>query len=36
MFVVKPGDEVYEGQIVGEHCNRDTDIPVNVAKTRRP
>ena len=27
-FFVSPGMEVYEGQIVGEHC-KDTDIPVN-------
>jgi len=33
-FFVKPGDEVYEGQIVGEHC-KDTDIPVNIAKTKK-
>ena len=33
MFV-GPGEEVYEGQIVGEHC-KDNDIPVNVAKAKR-
>ena len=33
-FFVKPGDEVYEGQIVGEHC-KDNDIPVNIAKTKK-
>jgi GTP-binding protein len=27
-FFVSPGDEIYEGQIVGEHC-KDNDIPVN-------
>jgi len=32
MFVA-PGDEVYLGQVVGEHC-RDVDIDVNVAKRR--
>jgi GTP-binding protein len=32
-FFVKPGDEVYEGQIVGEHC-KDNDIPVNATKTK--
>jgi GTP-binding protein len=32
MFVL-PGDQVYEGQIVGEH-NRDTDIPVNVCRKK--
>jgi GTP-binding protein len=29
-YVRPPGDQVYEGQIVGEHC--DTDIPVNVCR----
>ncbi len=33
-FFVKPGDEVYEGQVVGEHC-KDNDIPVNAAKTKQ-
>ena len=33
-FFVRPGDEVYEGQVVGEHC-KDTDIPVNAAKTKQ-
>jgi GTP-binding protein len=33
MFVV-PGDQVYVGQIVGEHC-RDSDIPVNVARQKK-
>jgi GTP-binding protein len=33
MFV-KPGDEVYRGQIVGEHC-KDDDIDVNVCKMKR-
>jgi GTP-binding protein len=28
-FFVTPGDEIYEGQIVGEHC-KDNDIPVNL------
>jgi GTP-binding protein len=32
-FFVKPGDSVYEGQIVGEHC-KDNDIPVNPTKTK--
>ncbi|MBP8303277.1 MAG: translational GTPase TypA [Phycisphaerae bacterium] len=32
-FFVQPGDEVYEGQIVGEHC-KDNDIPVNATKTK--
>lgn len=34
MMFVKPGDEVYEGMIVGE-CNKDTDIPVNVCKEKK-
>ncbi|MEN6506232.1 MAG: translational GTPase TypA [Planctomycetaceae bacterium] len=33
MFVT-PGDEVYEGQIVGEHC-KDTDIPVNAVRAKK-
>jgi len=33
-FFVKPGDEVYEGQVVGEHC-KDKDIPVNVTKAKQ-
>ena len=33
MFVA-PGEPVYEGQIVGEHC-KETDISVNVARARR-
>jgi GTP-binding protein len=33
-FFVRPGDEVYEGQVVGEHC-KDTDIPVNPAKAKQ-
>jgi len=32
MFVA-PGEKVYEGQIVGEHC-RDNDIPVNVVRRK--
>jgi len=34
MFFVKPGDQVYEGQVVGEHC-KDLDVPVNVVKTKK-
>ncbi len=34
MFFVKPGDEVYEGQVVGEHC-KDKDIPVNPVKAKQ-
>ncbi len=33
-FFVKPGDDVYEGQIVGEHC-RGNDIVVNVCRTKK-
>ncbi len=33
-FFVAPGDEVYEGQIVGEH-NRDNDIPVNIVRAKK-
>jgi len=32
MFVA-PGEEVYEGQIVGEHC-KDNDVPVNVVRRK--
>ena len=34
VFFVKPGDAVYEGQIVGEHCKED-DIVVNVCKGKK-
>ena len=33
-FFVKPGDQVYVGQVVGEHC-KDKDIPVNATKTKQ-
>jgi GTP-binding protein len=33
MFVT-PGERVYEGQVVGEHC-KDNDIPINVVKAKR-
>jgi GTP-binding protein len=33
VMFVKPGDDVYEGQIVGEHC-RDSDIPVNATRRK--
>lgn len=33
-FFVSPGDQVYEGQIVGEHC-KDNDIPVNAVKAKQ-
>jgi len=32
-FFVEPGEPVYEGQIVGEHC-KDKDIAVNAAKAK--
>jgi GTP-binding protein len=33
-FFVQPGDPVYEGQVVGEHC-KPNDIIVNVCKTKK-
>ena len=33
MFV-EPGDQVYEGQVVGEHC-KGNDIPVNVIRQKK-
>ena len=33
VFFVKTGDEVFEGQLVGEHC-KDTDLPVNPTKAK--
>ncbi|MFP4145170.1 MAG: translational GTPase TypA [Phycisphaeraceae bacterium] len=33
-FFVSPGDQTYEGQIVGEHC-KDSDIIVNVVKGKK-
>jgi GTP-binding protein len=33
-FFVEPQEQVYEGQIVGEHC-KDNDIPVNVVKAKQ-
>ncbi len=33
-FFVRPGDQVYEGQVVGEHC-KDTDIAVNVVRGKK-
>jgi GTP-binding protein len=32
MFVA-PGEDIYEGQVVGEHC-KDGDIPVNVVRRK--
>ncbi|MBN1360813.1 MAG: translational GTPase TypA [Sedimentisphaerales bacterium] len=34
VFFVRPGDEVYEGQVVGEN-NKDNDIPVNATKAKQ-
>ncbi len=34
MMFVKPGDEVYEGMIVGEN-NKDTDMTVNVCREKK-
>jgi GTP-binding protein len=34
IFFVEPGETVYEGQVVGEHC-KDNDIPVNAAKVKQ-
>jgi GTP-binding protein len=33
-FFIEPGDNVYEGQIVGEHC-KENDIPVNVVRAKQ-
>lgn len=33
-FFVPPGDEIYEGQVVGEHC-KDDDIAVNLCKEKK-
>jgi GTP-binding protein len=34
MLFVSPQDQVYEGQIVGEHC-RDNDLPVNICREKK-
>jgi GTP-binding protein len=34
VFFVDPGEQVYEGQVVGEHC-KDKDILVNVVKKKQ-
>lgn len=34
VFFVEPGEEVYEGQVIGEH-NRSNDLVVNVTKTKK-
>jgi len=33
-FFVEPGEKVYEGQVVGEHC-KDNDIPVNAVRAKQ-
>lgn len=33
-FFIEPGDQVYKGQVVGEH-SRDNDLPVNVIKGKK-
>ncbi|MGA2171829.1 MAG: translational GTPase TypA [Sedimentisphaerales bacterium] len=33
-FFVEPGEQVYEGQVVGEHCKED-DITVNAVKAKQ-
>src|SRR5690606_25957508 len=33
-FFVRPGDDVYEGQIVGEHC-KSGDLVVNVVRGKK-
>ena len=34
IFFVGPGEKVYEGQVVGEHC-KEKDIPVNVVRAKQ-
>ena len=34
IFFVEPGEKVYGGQVVGEHC-KDNDIPVNAVKLKQ-
>ena len=34
LFFVAPGDHIYAGQVVGEHC-KDNDIEVNVTRTKK-
>jgi GTP-binding protein len=33
-FFVEPGENVYEGQVVGEHC-KEKDIPVNASRGKQ-
>ena len=34
IIFVQPGEQVYEGQVVGEHC-KEGDIPVNIVRQKR-
>jgi GTP-binding protein len=34
VFFIKPGDAIYEGQVVGEHC-KDKDCPVNPSRAKQ-
>ena len=34
VMFVGPGEQVYEGQVVAEHC-RDNDLPVNVCREKK-
>jgi GTP-binding protein len=34
LFFVEPGEKVYAGQVVGEHC-KENDIPVNVVRAKQ-
>jgi len=34
IFFITPGDKIYEGQVVGEHC-KDKDIPVNPSRAKQ-
>ena len=34
IFFVEPGEKVYEGQVVGEHC-KEKDVPVNVVRSKQ-
>jgi len=34
IFFVKPNDQIYEGQVVGEHC-KDNDITVNLVMNKK-
>jgi len=34
IFFIAPGQQIYEGQVVGEHC-KDKDIPVNPSRAKQ-